>query len=275
MTFALQRGERIDVGARRLAREGAELVLTAMRGRDSDVAVHEARRTIKRLRALVRLIGPSIGDQADEANQLLRAAGRDFASSRDAAVMVATFDDLAGSGAHEHPVRKTLHRAQRFAVREDADAAAKIRSFASTIEAWTFDGGWSSIEPGMRRTYRAGSRALAQAIAGTTELHELRKRGKDLQFQLTLIRVAWPEVLGGYLEALRKLGARLGDEHDLAMLGVALEKQKKKHPDVEGWLSLIDERRASLRRKILPLARRIYVDKPRTWTGRLGVWWGT
>ncbi len=270
MPFALARGERIDVGARRLAREGTELVLSAMGSADADVGVHEARRTLKRLRALVRLIAPSIGEHAKQANAQLRAAARDFAGSRDAAVMLATFDKIAGDDASARAFRKRLQRARRIAPRDDEDAIAQLRAFAASIDEWKFDGGWAPLEHGVLRTYRKGRRALHGALEGATELHQLRKRGKDLQFQLTLLREAFPRVIAGYLDAFRDLGELLGDEHDLWGLGVVLAKSKA---DTAVWESTIAERRADLRARVLPLAEKLYFDSPRSWTERLSFWW--
>jgi CHAD domain-containing protein len=269
VAFAFRQGEPVDVGARRLAREGSELVLSAMNRANADVGVHEARRTLKRLRALVRLIGPSIGERAKEANNQLRAAARDFAGTRDAAVILETFDRIAGDDEHARAMRKLLKRARRAAPRNDDDAVAQIRAFAASIDDWQFDGAWSSIDPGVRRTYRKGRKALEDATSGKSELHELRKRGKDLQFQLTLLRAAFPPVIGGYLDALRELGAVLGDEHDLWVLGETLTKKKS---NTGRWAPLIEGKRAELRERALPLAAKIYVDTPRNWTDRLGVW---
>lgn len=271
MPFALARGERVDAGARRLAREGTELVLSAMGSADADLGVHEARRTLKRLRALVRLIGPSIGhESASVANARLRAAARDFAGSRDAAVMLDTFNKIAGDDPAANAVRRALKRARRAAPRDDADAVAQLRTFAASIDDFRFDGGWASLEPGILRTYGKGRRALRGALEGGTELHQLRKRGKDLQFQLTLLREAFPQVIGGYLHALRDLGSLLGDEHDLWMLGVTLSKSKAA---TAHWEETIAERRRELRAEVLPLAQKIYVDKPRAWTARVAAWW--
>jgi CHAD domain-containing protein len=258
VAFAFERGERFDVGARRLAREGAELVLSAMHARPAAVGVHEARRTLKRLRALVRLIAPSI--DARRAQAQLRAASHDFADSRDATVMLETFDRIG----RDEDVRKLLVREKKRAKTRESDAVEQLNAFVDTLEEWQFDGGFPSIEEGVRRTYRAGRRTLADA----RELHELRKRTKDLQHQLSLLREAFPPVISGYLSALRKLGSLLGDEHDLTVLGSYLETHH-----IVAYRATIAQRRVELRKKILPLAGRIYVDPPRVWTARLRKWW--
>lgn len=270
MAFAFRQGEPIDVGARRLARQGYEISLASMHGDGADAGVHEARRTLKRLRALIRLIAPMLGERAREANSVLRGAAHDLAGSRDAAVMVETFDAIAGDDPDARAIRRSLLRVKEKARPNVAAAEAKLRRFAESIDSWTFDGAWSSIEPGLRRSYRSGLRALSKARQGEVELHDVRKRAKDLQFQLTLMRSAFPQVLGGYVDALRELGARLGDEHDLFLLGQTLASRRV---DAPLWQATIAERRHALRSEILPLAARIYSDRPRRWAERLGQWW--
>lgn len=260
MSFAFERGERIDAGARRLAREGAHLVLAAMQDRDAATGAHEARRALKRLRALVRLIAPAIDSK--RAHAQLRAAAHDFGDRRDADVMFETFAKIGG---HDEAVRALLVRERKRSRADQHDALAQLNDFVDCLEEWQFAGDWSSIESGVHQTYRAGRRALAD---DARELHELRKRVKDLQFQLTLLQKAFPSVIGGYLTALRKLGAMLGDEHDLTVLGAFLEKA-----GIDQYDDTIAKRRDELAAKILPLARRVYVDKPRAWTARLSAWW--
>lgn len=288
MAFAFGSGERIDVGARRLAREGAEKVrhtLAACSGErarqaevdDSEDPVHDARRMLKRLRALVRLVAGPIGDEARTANAALRDAGRGLSAARDASVVLQTFDALAGDDPAAAPVRSALRRARTVAARTAIDEraiAAQLAEFEGSIDRWTFaDDGWAAIEPGVHRTYRAGRRALdrARKAPESEVLHELRKRTKDQQYQLALLRELWPQVIGGYHDALSDLGALLGEDHDLWVLAEKL--QRRRALDVAPWLTKIDERRLALRSKTLPLAARIFHDRPRIWTRRLACFW--
>ena len=67
----------------------------------------------------------------------------------------------------------------------------------STRCRWTGDG-WELIGPGLHRTYRRGRKRLraVEEEASVTNLHELRKRVKDLWYQLRLIRDADKHMLG-------------------------------------------------------------------------------
>lgn len=281
MAFAFVAGERVDVGARRLAREGAEKILGTLAERasaeDQERAVHDARRMLKRLRALARLVRGAIGDEQSAANALLRDAARGLSVARDATVMLQTFEKVAGDDPHAAGIRAVLRRARTAASKRAIDLptiAGKIRAFEDGVDRWSFtDEGWAAIEPGVLRTYRQGRRALADARKAPESevLHQLRKRSKDLQYQLSLLRETWPPVIGGYHDALTELGEMLGDDHDLAVLHDYLAKRKS--VDVRGWLTRIDDRRLALRARIFPVAERIWFDKPRDWTSRFETWW--
>jgi len=271
--FAFAIGERVDAEARRLAKEGAARVLAAIENaaaheEQREHLIHDARRTLKRLRALVRLMS---GDQA--LAHLLRDAARDLSAARDAAVMLRTFDAIAGDDAGAQRVRAQLVRARKKAEQKTVhDPAAKVRAFAEAVEDWKLQDGWDAIEPGLRRTYRDGRRALRRARENNDAeaVHTVRKRGKDLQYQLALLRDVWPPVIRGYGEATRELGQLLGDDHDLVVLRAELERRVA---DPERWLAKIDKRRRALHARAFPLAERIYFDSTSAFIERFAAWY--
>lgn len=271
--FAFANSEPVDAEARRLAKEGAARVLSAIEsarahGDQAERLIHDARRMLKRLRALVRLMS---GDRA--LRDLLRDAGRSLAAARDAAVMLRTFDGIVGEDPGAHRVRSRLLRARKEAEQGTGDEAlAKVRAFADAIDEWKVGHGWEAIEPGLRRSYRDGRRALADARdkGDADALHTLRRRCKDLQYQLALLRNVWPPVLRGYGEATRELGQLLGDDHDLAVLR---EELTRRVADPGAWTKRIDKRRRALQEKIFPLATKIYFDPPSEFVARFAAWW--
>jgi CHAD domain-containing protein len=272
--FAFQIGERVDAETRRLARDGAARVLAAIEGaaheKQSERLVHDARRTLKRLRALLRLVS---ADRS--ATHLLRDAARPLGSARDAAVMSRTFDAIAGDDASASRVRTALAKRRKAAKHEDdgrTEASASVRAFIESIDQWELGAGWDGIEPGLRRAYRDGRRALRRAREhdDAEALHTLRKRCKDLQYQLGLLRDVWSPVVGAYGDAARDLGQLLGDDHDLVVLRDELARRTA---DQQPWLDRIDDKRRALRAKIFPLAECIYVDSTSTFVERFETWW--
>jgi hypothetical protein len=73
----------------------------------------------------------------------------------------------------------------------------------------------------------------------------------------------------------KRLSEQLGDDHDLAILATALGGDG---PDLLGddrgvVLDLIQDRRAALLTEIRTGAARVYADKPKAFTRRVGTWW--
>ena len=106
-----------------------ELLSTARNGGPDEDAVHETRKALKRLRALVRLLEPELGAQAfARENAALRDAGRRLAGARDAEVMVGTLDALIAAPpaqAGAPPRRAAAARAARRRARARGGACAR------------------------------------------------------------------------------------------------------------------------------------------------------
>ena len=85
-------------------------------------------------------------------------------------------------------------------------------------------GGFETIEPGLRATYRRGRKGLRGAVRGAsaTALHEWRKDVKYHRHHLELLVGLGPDVLAGAAGTARRLGDLLGDHHDLHELRVLL-----------------------------------------------------
>lgn len=154
-------------------------------------AVHDARRTCKQLRALLRLARPRLGAQYAAGNAGLRDANRALAADRDAQVLVDTARALL---AHDAPARRELVRAMRRRV--PGARQADLRD--------------------ARRAYRACQRRPAAST-----LHEWRKQVKYHRNQLALVAPLWPQGRAR-VRALDTLGDLLGWHHDLHMLELAV-----------------------------------------------------
>lgn len=264
-------------------------------------AIHEARKSLKKTRALLRLVRPALGDGVYRAeNAALRDAAAQLSATRDADVLVATVDKLAAVGAGRLPgtdfdrVREALvaeaaaHRADGAAAaarpadaREPAAAAAavaqELRAAHARIDDWPLDGaGWETAVAGISVAYERGltERARAEADPTVAHLHDWRKRVKDLWYHHRLLKPVWPAVMAAWGEEAHILSEQLGDDHDLAVLrdrleqGLAIDLPL----DVAPLLALIEERRAQLQGDARLIAARLYVEKPKAFERRLGGW---
>src|SRR5262245_56233503 len=95
-SFEVKPGEALGHAVRRAARREIEDLLAQLKaGPRHRTAVHEARKSSKKVRALIRLVRDAIGEKRyRRANQTLRDAVRPLAPVRDAEVLVHTLDQL-------------------------------------------------------------------------------------------------------------------------------------------------------------------------------------
>jgi CHAD domain-containing protein len=291
MGYRLRTDEEAANGVRRVARGQLDLAADHLAGKgegDLDTAVHESRKAFKRLRALVRVARDALGDEAyRRENVAFRDAGRRLSATRDAAVMVETLDDLteryrgelsddAFSGLRDALASEAAAASDRLA--EDTGAVEEVQGALEAarrrVAGWPLDddGGLEMLEPGFERIYRRGRRALkaARKDADTEQLHELRKRAKDLWHAAQILRPAAPKEMKKLARRAHALSDLAGDDHDLAVLRAAA---RERHATLAaGELALLEglvaRHRRRLQRKALARGRRLYARKPRR-LGRL------
>lgn len=284
--FRLRAGESIRDGVRRIARHEIDAIIAALRGPLGEEAVHEVRKATKRLRALLRLVRDQIGSRRyRRENRAFRDAARALSPARDAEVLVATVTWLAAQlggrrrllGAVVRTARRDLRSARRSArppaVRKRL--VASMRRARSRVASWPIsDDGWKAIAPGVRRIYEGGRAAWRDAGAAPTvkNLHEWRKRAKDLRYALDLFEPLWPPVLKALADETDALGDRLGEDHDLALL----RRFARDVLDGDGSgavLAEIDVSRRQLQAESWTRAARLYEAPPQRFARRLETYW--
>lgn len=196
-----------------------------------DQLVHELRKNVKKARALLRLVRPGMKDFAAE-NAALRDAARLIAPLRDADVLAATFDKVAGDLAL--PAQTTSSLRTRLPGRGtgpvDTDALlaghdTAIAAIAARIRHWKIEGkGFDALEAGLERSWTSAQKAMKVALKSpdAAALHLWRKRVKDHWYHARLLAPVWPEMMAHHIAAADALGETLGDARDLAALAEAL-----------------------------------------------------
>ena len=279
---------------RACAREQLEDAVRELReGRADDPvkAVHEARKDVKKARALLRLARPGMPRKRYRSeNHALRDAGRLMSGARDAVVLAATAGDLGERYPGQLPeaMFEALHArlgaeaaaAHRHEV-DDAveEATGALEAAVARIEGWPIDRcDGRTLVAGAVRAYTRGRAALAAAKdePSVERLHDLRKRVKDLWYHDRLLEEAWPRVLAAQAKEAHQLSDLLGDDHDLAVLAERLRRglasDDGKVVDDDAVLELIARRRADLQEDAMRLARRLYSERPEAFAGRLGAY---
>jgi CHAD domain-containing protein len=281
--YRLRRSETLPKGIARIARGRIDNAADELGGKtDSspEEAVHEARKDMKKLRALLRLARGEIGDETYRAeNARLRDAGRRLSGVRDADVLLATFEKLEGvpaslsaamrSAVQDH--RATLEREGGGREAAAREAVAALDEARAGVKDWSLERkGFGAIEDGLRNVYRRGRRALRAAEKDPDDeaLHEFRKRAKDLWYHLTILRPAWPGALEAVSDEAHALSERLGDDHDLAVLG-EFAHERLAGLDLEPVDRAIAARRAELQADAFALGERLYAEPPKAFTRRM------
>ena len=292
--YRLLAGEPVGPGIKRVVTARVDDAVAQLRGEagtDAAEAVHEARKDIKKIRSALRLVRDEVGDDVwRRENQHYRDCARQLSGFRDAEVLVEALDGLAERFGPQAPerferLRRELEHENRVAQEEGsieramASAAAELEAGRPRIESLQIDGdGWELIGPGVHRSYRRGRRRLrdVEEEASVTNLHELRKRVKDLWYQLRLLRDADAEMLGPLSDHAHDLSDHLGDDHDLALLREQVQRRSAAFSDPADQrhlLDQIDQRRGELQFAAISLAERIYAEKPKKFSKRLERRW--
>src|ERR1017187_1026365 len=168
MPFRFKKSESPAKAVRRVCRERVGAALDCLRRPERPAAVHGARKEIKKLRALFRLVRGEISvGTYRKGVKALRAAADCLASARDARVMLKAFEKVAGDQAPqfagiENALKQHARREARQFLRNDSVALAerllrKTHRRAGDLKIKA--GGWTAIEPGLKQSYHRGREA--------------------------------------------------------------------------------------------------------------------
>lgn len=251
----------------------------ALAGARPGESVHGARRGIKRLRSLLRLLKPALGETAFRAvNDGLRDAADSLAGLRRAEALVATAEKYLASKDKQNGYWRDLaesHRAANAAaVPADgglhAARAALARAATSLGSALMNDDGVQALSTSLTRHYAKARRLLREGVASgnAEELHEARKFVIHHLHHLSLLSIHLAP-LKKRLAALERLREFLGDLNDLDELAQHAASQRK-GPDPRAARRMA-RARVRLMIKAESSAKRLFHDKPKALKERLGV----
>ena len=279
----------MNKAVRRLGCERLDVALNTLENAGRSELVHDVRKEIKKLRAVLRLVRSDIGDEtyAEYTKTLRGAAGR-LTALRDAEVRVGAFDSLAknlhGKRGKHRPFPEIKSALRDLCRAEESklfkgDALASVRDTLSSSKE-QFENlkvnsrGWKAIYPGLKKIYRRNRKMFdaADQEPSPKNFHEWRKRVKDLSNQLRLFRRARPRKLRGRMDDLDKLGDLLGDDHDLFMLNEFVSRKFNHAPDVRMFEDLIAARQKELRAEALKLGGQFY-EKPSRFCRKIEDYW--
>ncbi len=290
MPYRLRKRESISDGTKRILQEQTGAIISALsdRGGDLDARIHDVRKRLKRVRAVLRLVTLKLdADALDVHDSVLRGVGRKLAPARDATVILARFEELAvhfTGGAIER-IRELLADSLKHAKRKLltpeklAVLAGEIRSVAGTLaRVGTVEEGWPAVERGLSDGYRTARKHVRAAFADpeVDSLHECRRHAKWFWEQLRMVRRALSKPLVRMLPRLEKFTDILGRYHDFYMLQMSLNEAAAHGLEVAKFPAL-HKRINSEMGKCLKRARRLstgaFVLRPKAMIARIHTGW--
>jgi hypothetical protein len=307
--LGLAPGECLADALPRMALGQVDLMLELLAGEhgatDAQV-VHETRKALKRLRALLRLVEQQLGEKEfARENAALRNTAQRLSGARDAEVMLSTLDALIA----QHPrklgrrrgvleLRKRLLAEQRrmqYATLGDpatrTAVLAELIAFRARVVAWRLAdrSGTQLVERDLTQLYRQGQKRHLRVLRGKGEqmvaMHNWRKRVKDLRYAAEMLQRRDARKRSSSQERLREvarranaLGELLGEDHDLAVLAQHLRAGRRGH-NRQTWrtrrktrkalLKTIAKRRRELHKRALRDGARLYREPPKKFVRRL------
>jgi CHAD domain-containing protein len=256
----------------------------------SDDDVHEARKSLKKARAFLRLLRPGLKAAAyRRENSTLRDAARPLATLRDAKVLPDTLALLVQRhgkltrmldlGRLEKQLKSQQAKLRHDTLRTGGTPLAHSRRLLREARAGARKlqvrcDNWEVVAPALKQVYRQGRRALAEARNPTSPeaFHEWRKQAKYLRYVLETLEPLWPPVIHSLADQAHDLTNYLGDDHDLTVL------RQKTHDtlnaaDEAALTALIERLQMQLRRKAVTLGAKLYEEKPKVFTHRFAEYW--
>jgi CHAD domain-containing protein len=268
-------------------------------GADFDAAVHDARKHLKRVRALVRLVQGGLGTDFRSLDRALSGVARILAPAREEAALEECVAQLSSANLGDTPIldpagapewskalsalSASLSADRRHSSEADAsralleEASAGFETLIERMRRTDLRGkGWSVLESGFRRTYASGKTAFrnARRTPIAEHVHAWRKHAKYHFYQMQLLEPVWPGPLNARRRELDALCDLLGHHHDLSLLRQALSAPSSPHLglDLPSLASLIDIALTQVTARAFLLGRRAYAERPRALARQFGAY---
>ena len=254
-------------------RDDLERARHALAGRQSrERRIHRIRQRLKRVRSVLAVLKPALGERATHARHGVASAARLLAGARDADAAAASARELRAAAGAADDAGLDRVVASLTAAAEDAHHRAtpvdEVRRRLAAVEADIADlprhlHGEALLADALEHSYRKGRHAMAEATTSlsTPDLHRWRKAVKDLWHLLALAEKRLPKGLADERDDLARLGELLGQDHDHAILAEKLALSPEGDPALMRQLAVIARERRRLEREAFALGARLYGPK--------------
>jgi len=292
MAFRLRQGASISDEVRRIVLKQLEAAISELHSvgdPQSDDAVHDARRRVKKIRAIIRLVRPVLDKEYRAVDRDLSTVSRLLAPVADGRGIVETLTEIE----HRYPAslsKRALAAARkgvlRNGARADRDAHARgilkiaagtLRSERSRVKRWRVRGeGFSAIAPGLEESYRRARRMMLVTWSKPkpSHFHTWRRYVKDHWFHIRLLEGHCANHLVAYERRIEALDGILGEYHNVILLrDLLVTDASLRREESARCLRVVARYQRVLRRHAEILGARIYTERPRRFVRRVRHLW--
>ncbi|MBB6483760.1 CHAD domain-containing protein [Rhizobium lusitanum] len=287
MSYRIRPDRAIDGEVHRVAAHQLGKAMAVLQDRPQGLheAVHAARKNIKRVRALYRLIAPVAREFQRRENARLRDMARSLSSVRDATALIeagrylqeaTTLDDERQALFRVTDVltarRDRLSKAESDLEDKAQAAIAACNDAIKAVGDISLKCGRrdtaSLLEKSWRKNGRKAVEALHQCRSSDAHLesfHDLRKRSQDCWMNHMLLRDVWPAAMHAKQLEAKALVDVLGRYLDLSILSEVTDREPQLFDgsdDRARLLEAIISRQQADREDALSRAHWVFADKP-------------
>jgi hypothetical protein len=286
VAFSLRKDEPIGKGLHRVVRKQLENAIDEL-GDTSPQSIHNARRNLKKARAVLDLIGT--GRPSDRAVKAMRRAGRALSPVRDAEAVIESAKALCAQAQYALTGEQCVALSAGLkSEKRQSDDAADIPQLKKNVRK-NLGGAAKSVErmnwkplrfrhvsDELRHGYKVARRDMRRArkTGRAEDFHAWRKSVKGLLYGLRLLEQRAD--VNQQVRDLRTLETLLGDDHNLVVLDLAVNRNRTSGAITEiapQLTRLSKARRGQLRKEALALGHRLLSRRPKRFERRLDRLW--
>jgi CHAD domain-containing protein len=294
MSYKFKVSESFADGLGRISAEQAERVRACLLP-DQDVhkGVHEARKSLKRLRALLALYQAGLEhEDYRHLDHCYRDIARGLSGTREIQGMLDSLLHLEsrfgrlGRNRLLVALRGQLEESRSQVIAKGSAATQSGEGFeraladaGEQLAALRFaQDNFEIIRPGLEKTYRAARRWHKRAFeAGSGEsFHEWRKALQRHWRHMQLLTPAWPHELRARAQFLRTISETVGQDHDLTVLDGYLVKSGRTLGtvvQVRACRALCLKRQEELRAAVRSDGEKLFAEGAAAFSKRVGRYW--
>lgn len=291
--FAVDNREELQDGVTRVLNEQyARIAKHTTVPNNIDVSVHEIRKSLKRIRSILRLVRWDIGEELYQTeNTRFRDLGRQLSILRDQHVVISYLAENFESEELQIPEESFIKLINHLNKKKEEELKRVVDNqtlqtineqmevSARDIEDFPFEFlGPHTIRQGVSNSYNQCLNKISEAQTKLSDhsLHELRKRVKYLLNQMILIKEVWPDFFKTYSTSLKRASDLLGDDHNFAEIINLINRLPKgviRDADKESLSSSFEKEREHINRELWPLLGKLFVEDAKAFVKRVTAYW--